>query len=459
MPSDAVREEDVNLPPALERLVEERTIPDLRRGIRTRLASMIGDAPEERECTAYIDGLQTFIIGYPMVDMYRRRCTPFNQFRHRRHLMLPTDVTVVCPNTDTLYSSAWLDLSRGPLILHVPESGDRYYNFQFIDFHTNTFAMVGKRTTGTKEGEFAILSDRWYGAEPEGIPQIRSPTNAVWLLGRILVQDSGDLPHVHHLQDQCTLTPFTTRKGDAGVPPLYDGEDPLAFFAMLHAALRENPPPDQDAALQNLLDRVGVRGDEPFEIRERDTATTRGLVRALQEGPHLIAGGKSLVGTETHGWSSPPHGIGSFGNQYLLRAEAAMKLPAALPREEAMYFETSCDERGQPLRGECPYVLHLDRPPVQEFWSVTLYGAAERLLVENPLHRYAVSDRTHGLQRGVDRSVQIAIQHTPPGGDTDANWLPAPRGDFTLIFRAYAPQSSLLDGTWRLPPVQRFLPS
>lgn len=389
-----------------------------------------------------------------MVDMYRRRRTPFNQFRHRRHLVRPTDVTVVCPNTDTLYSSAWLDLSRGPLILHVPESGDRYYNFQFMDFHTNTVAMVGKRTTGTKEGEFAILPACWDGAVPEGLPQVRSPTNAVWLLGRILVQDQEDLPSVHRLQDQCTLTPLPSRTSDAGAPPRYDGEDPLAFFAMLHAALRENPLPDEDAALQDLLDRVGVGGGVPFESRERDTATTRGLVRALQEGPRLIAGGRNLIGTEVNGWSSPPHSIGSFGNQYLLRAEAAMKLPAALPREEAMYFETSCDERGNPLRGGHFYVLRLDHPPVQEFWSVTLYGAAERLFIENPLHRYAVSDRTQGLRRGADRSVQMIIQHTSPGGDAASNWLPAPPGYFTLIFRAYAPQQPLFDGTWQLPPVR-----
>lgn len=458
----ALQKEDVFLSPPLERLVEEWTILDLRRGIRTRLASMIGDAPEARECAAYIDGLQTFIIGYPIVDMYQRRQSFgfINQFRHRRHLVRPTDVTVVCPNTDTVYSNAWLDLSQGPVTLHVPETDDRYYTFQFMDFHTNTFAMVGKRTTGTKEGELVILPDRWDGAVPEGIPQVRSPTNAVWLLGRILVHDPGDLPNVHRLQDQCILTPWKSGDRAAGAtPPLYDEEDPLAFFAMLHAALRENPLPDQDAALRELLNRVGVGDGEPFESRERDGATMRGLMRAIQEGKELIANGRSLVGTEAHGWSSPPKNIGHFGTQYLFRAEAAMKLPAALPPEEAMYFETSCDERGQPLCGEHSYVLHLDCPPVQEFWSVTLYGAAERLLIENPLHRYAVSDRTQGLTRGVDHSVTIRIQHTSPGGGADANWLPAPRGNFTLIFRAYAPQPSLLDGTWQPPPVQQFLPS
>src|SRR5262249_55561183 len=178
----------------------------------------------------------------------------------------PGDTKVVFPNNDTLYSSAWLDLSQGPLVLHVPDTGDRYFVMQFMDFYTNNVAFVGKRTTGTKESDFAVVGPDWKGRLPAGLKRVDSPTNGVWLLGRILVRGKDDLPAVHALQDRCTLTPLGAwlRKEKPTPfipktePPAHDLSEPLNFFRFLNLALTENSPPAREAALMSQFGQVGV---------------------------------------------------------------------------------------------------------------------------------------------------------------------------------------------------------
>jgi hypothetical protein len=433
-------------------------------------------AEEIRQEESYTIGVQAYVYGYPVVEMYKTRYdyafnparknrTPLNQLTHRRQLVDPAIQTVVSPNNDTLYSAAWLDLAREPILLQVPESNGRYYAFQLMDFFTNNFATVGKRTTGTKPGVFAVVGPGWKGSLPEGVKRLDSPTNAVWLLGRTLVDGKEDLPNVHALQDRYKLTPLSARgkedragpdRQDPAYPP-YDSSDPLKFFEFLNAGLHENPPPAREAALMSLFGRIGVGPDKTFRAAALDRATAKGLDRAVVVGKQLIAG-SSGAGSRINGWYFPPKEIGAFGDNYLLRAEVAMKWLASLSPEEAVYFTGVADDKGRPLSGKHRYLLRFEQgqlPPAEAFWSVTMYRLPERFLVDNPVQRYAIGDRTKGLRYGPDGSLEIYVQHESPGKDKETNWLPAAEGDFNVILRAFLPGKEILEGTWKIPPLKR----
>lgn len=427
-------------------------------------------AEQAREEHAYTVGVQAYVYGFPVVEMFRVRHArvfdpanknrvPLNQFAHRRQLLDHTYKLVVSPNNDTLYSSAWLDLSSEPIVLHVPDSKGRYVSFQLMDFYTNNFAHVRADTVG-KEGKAGIVGPGWRGTLPAGVARIDAPTNAVLVIARTLVDGKEDLPSVHALQDQYRLTTLSGRPARSSRPePLpYDLSDPLNFFVMLNAGLRENPPPAREAALMSLFGKIGVGPDRTFHIEKLDPTTARGLRRAIEAGKQIIAtadpGGLTLPG----GWLLPPKEIGNYGDNYLLRAHVAMKGLGALSPEEAVYLVTTVDDQTRPLDGRYRYVLRLgkgDAPPVKAFWSLTMVRLPERLFVENPLGRYAIGDRTRGLQQGADGSVEIYLQHESPGKEKETNWLPAPKGLFDLTWRAYLPKGSYHDGAWRPPAVKR----
>jgi hypothetical protein len=427
-----------------------------------------------REELAYAVGLQAYVYGFPVVEMYRVRYrhvsdpnnperTPLNRLRHARRLRDHTATAVVSPNNDTLYSSAWLDLAREPVVLSLPDAGGRYFSFQLIDAYTNNFAHLGKRSSGTDQGDFAVVGPGWKGTLPEGLRRIDAPTNVVWLLGRTLADGEDDLPAVHALQDRYALVPLSAWGKKEPPPPAgevlppADPSDPLGFFAVLNVALRENPPPAREAALVGLLARIGVGTDQVFAAGRLDPATARGLRRAVETGRRLVAADLDAA-APVNGWRYPPREVGRFGHDYLGRATVAAGLLAALSAEEAVYPTAFTDGEGRPLHGSHRYIFRLEKgqaPPVDAFWSLTLYRLPERLFAANPLKRYAVGDRTRGLKYGADGSLEIAIQHDPPGKDREANWLPAPEGPFCLTLRGFLPRKEMRDGTWRAPPVMR----
>jgi hypothetical protein len=433
-------------------------------------------AEQLHEEEAYSIGLQAYIYGYPIVEMYRTRYirvwnpaskgrAPINHFRHAQQLVDHNYKDVVSPNNDTLYSSAWVDLSREPLILHLPDTRDRYHVFQLMDFYTNNVASVGKRTTGTKEGNFALVGPGWRGTLPEGIKRIDSPTNEGWLIGRTLVDGPKDLPAVRALQQEYTLTPLSAwRKSgrikepeEKPVPPPHEVSNPLSFFLFLNLALRANPPPAREAALMSLFGRINVGPDKTFQQERVDSATAKGLLRALRVGNEMIAAASDRLRVPVNGWLWPPAGIGTYGDNYLLRAEVARTALASLSPDDALYISGIVDDRGETLSGKHRYVLRFEKeklPPVDGFWSITMYRLPQRLLVDNPLQRYSIGDRTEGLKQGTDGSLEIYIQKDSPGKEREPNWLPAPAGDFTLMLRTYVPRKPMLDGSWKLPPIK-----
>jgi hypothetical protein len=424
---------------------------------------------------AYSIGVQAYIYGYPLVEMYRLRYkavfdpdnknrTPVNHFRHLRKLLDDTATTVVAPNSDTLYSSAWLDLSQEPIVLDVPDTKGRYYVMQFMDFYTNNFAYVGKRATGTESGSFAIIGPGWKGTLPEGLNRIQAPTNAVWLLGRTLVDDEYDLPTVHAIQDKYLLTPLSSwskkERAKPGIEklglPAYDLSDPLNFFVLLNVALSENAPPSREDALMSLFRQIGVGPGKTSKIDELDSPTAKGLLRAVDMGQRLIASlssGRPVV----NGWLAPSPYHGKFGDDYHYRAYIAKFALAANDPEEAYNFSTSQGDGDRPLNGSRNYVVRFEKgelPPVDGFWSLTMYRIPGFFFVKNTIGRYSVGDRSKQLRYEKDGSLEIYIQRDSPGKDKESNWLPAPKGDFALALRCYLSGKAISNGTWKPPAVK-----
>jgi hypothetical protein len=430
----------------------------------------------------FTDGIDAYTYGYPLVlmDVTRRFMTnvpaptggraPINQLGHRRTFPTPESKGVVSPNADTLYSVAWLDLAREPMVLHVPDTKGRYYVMQLLDAWTNVFAAPGKRTTGTGEGNFAIIGPGWKGEIPAGVKAIRSPTNMVWLLGRTQTNGPADFPAVHALQQQFALTPLSawgmsyTPPAAVPVDPGVDAKTPPAkqvqqmdadtFFKSLAALMASNAPGDGDAPMMAKLARLGIVPGKDFDIEKQGPATAKVLGRAVQTARHRLAAAPAISGEIENGWRVDRN-LGRYGTDYLRRAlTASVALGANLP-EDALYPYAEVDNDGRRLNGAHRYVLHFDKgrtPPTKAFWSLTMYNS-DHFFVENPIRRYAIGDRD-ALTYNPDGSLDLLLRHEAPSGG-ESNWLPAPAGPFNLILRIYWPTSEVMQGSWKPPTVQR----
>ncbi|HEY9726676.1 MAG TPA: DUF1254 domain-containing protein [Chroococcales cyanobacterium] len=418
---------------------------------------------------ALLIGTQAYIWGYSLVVLKRtlrksaaRRGTPLNQFAHAKRLATPQSKAVVSPNTDTLYSSAWLDLRQEPIILHVPNTQGRYYSVQFMDAYTNSFAYVGRRVTGTKEGNYAIVGPAWRGILPPNVQAIKSPTNTVWSLVRILVEGEDDSSVARALQQQYTLTSLSKYSGTAPsgqvLPsplPQANASGSLQFYDELSAAIQVDPPPEDENPLLSLFAQVGIGANRIPSQEIQDQATLDGLKLAILEAERLIDEKVSNLGMMVNGWRVN-YQIGTYGKDYLLRAAVAKTGLAANTPEESMHFRAYVDGTDQPLSGANRYVLRFKPgrlPPVDAFWSLTIYGL-DGFLVPNPINRYSIGDRTKNLQYNTDGSFDIYIQHQVPVGK-ESNWLPAPTQGFYLSLRAYQPNAELLTGAYKVPALQR----
>jgi hypothetical protein len=439
-----------------------------QQNLKAETAQDTANAKEQFERALHI-GTQAYIWGYSLVVLKRKLRTlaiksgvPLNQFIGREQLATPEDKNVNLPSNDTLLAIAWLDLRQQPIILHVPDTQGRYYSVQFMDAYTNTFAYVGRRVTGTKEGNYAIVGPAWEGTLPTGVKLIKSPTNTVVAQVRNLLEREDDLPFVRALQQQYTLTPMTTYSGI--IPPVrvlpnskaQAGEsNGLQFYDELGTALQDDPPPEDEYPLLTLFAQVGIGPNLRPSQEVKDQATIDGLKQAISEGERLIDQKVLDPGRRVNGWKVN-HRLGNYGKDYLLRAAIAKAAFGANTAEESLYCVAHVDATGKQLSGANRYVLRFDAdrlPPVDAFWSLTMYGL-DRFLVANPINRYSIGDRTKGLQYNADGSLDIYIQHQVPMGK-ESNWLPAPAEGFSLMLRAYQPRAELLSGAYKVPPVQQ----
>jgi hypothetical protein len=421
---------------------------------------------------AFAAGVAAYVYGLPALSV---RATvarfPRNTVVSIAQLVVPAVRTVVAPNVDTTYTVGQLDLSGGPLVIDVPDTGGRYYVLQLLDAYSNTFAYVGRRTTGTKAGSFAIVPPGFDGALPPGVRRIESPTNLIWLLGRTLVRDEADLAAVAVLMRSYTATPlarWSAGERQAAIvlsafpPRLTPIEIPrgIDFYDLLGTALSENPPPARDACALRAFSVAGI-GPGRTPSTEVQGAVRAALEAAPRAGARLLSRAVRRANVFSrrlnNGWLVPLPYIGDYGRNYLGRSVIAKFALGANTREETVYPAAFTDSRGRPLSGRHRYRVRFppgELPPVGAFWSLTMYGR-DGFLHPNPLERYAIGDRTRGLRRGRDGSLTLLLQNRPPARRNRANWLPAPRGRFRLIMRLYEPRRPALTGRWRPPPLQR----
>jgi len=428
-----------------------------------------------------------YVYGYPLVaDLTEvRRFTatgmgtlpaaPFNAFAHAAQLAGPAD-TFVTVNNDTVYSAAQVDLGSGPQVLHVPDTAGRYYVLQFVDAWTNNFAYVGRRATGTGEGSFLLAPPDWAGETPAGLRRITAPTRVFSIVGRNACAGPDDLPAVRALQAQLTLRPLDPAAGPpAGLPEPDTGvAEDLRFWEQLRVGMGAFPPAPADIAYQQRFAPLGLLSEtSPYVAPDATLAT------ALRAG---FAAGRDAVEALTrhqpsteNGWSLTLHAFDYNLDHFELGAlaEPRWRLPdrAAVPAAraaaaraglwgnhayEALYALTFVDGDGQQLTGARRYRIRFPQPPpVDAFWSLTMYDLPNYYLVANPIGRYSIGDRTPGLRPDPDGGFTLFLQHEAPPAGQEPNWLPTPAGDFRPVMRMYQPGAALLDGTYRLPPIER----
>lgn len=396
-------------------------------------------------------------------DPARPRHLSPNHLFHKRNLASPEDRLITAPNADTLYSLAILDLREGSVRIDVPDMAGRYYSVALIDAYTNVFAYLGRRTTGTRAGSYLLVGPG-NGEVREKVPSVlHAPTPLVVLLVRILVNGPDDLAVAQRLQDGFRLkAPDATVPRHTAIAPVPDsGEN---FVAVVNQALTENPPPQADTP---VLERIGKVGIGPHAVHfgpelqrawsDHFPEVQRALAEAAKNRRQMagVYHGAKVV----NGWIYPPADKGNFGTDYDLRALIALAGLFAHRREENMAVGAVTDSEGRPFDHHHRYRLRLPaQMPVDGFWSLSIYSVepdGRRFFEDNPVHRYAIGDRTPGLRRNADGSLDILIQWEAPQAEDMSNWLPMPSGPFHLGLRNYQPRAELLEGRFRYPAIER----
>ena len=434
--------------------------------------------------TARLLGVEAYIYLYPLVtmDVTRRQLTniragelpgrgPMNTFDHIREFPAADFRAVVRPNFDTLYSSAWLDLTGGPMVVSAADTGGRYYMLPMIDMWTDVFATPGKRTSGTQAADFAVVPPGWEGTLPGGVQRIDAPTPYVWIIGRTQTNGPADYQAVRKVQDGYTITPLAylgqePQAVQAEVDPSVDMTTPpldqvnalsaADYFVYAAELLRLHPPHPTDWSVLARANRIGLQLGQGFDWDALDPAVRQALEDAPTQALKVMQAKLPTLAPVANGWLMNTDSIGVYGDYYLKRAIVSMVGLGANQPEDAIYPLAASDADGQPLDGDNDYVLHFTKdelPPVDAFWSVTMYDA-DGFQVANPINRFAIGDRD-ALIFNHDGSLDLYIQHQDPGADKESNWLPAPRGPLGVTMRLYAPQPAALQGHWAPPPIKR----
>lgn len=435
--------------------------------------------PEENVAKAYIYGFPLVLMDvtkdtFTNTSSVTKNKAPINHFFHKKTFPDPTYTEVVSPNADTLYSQGWVDVSKEPIILTVPEMGNRYYLFPMLDEWTNVFFSPGTRTTGNGKGYFAITSSKWEGVLPEGLQVVKAPTDIIWIIGRIKTEGPSDYPAVNKLQKQFKLTPLsewdknptppsspTSSNKNVKSPPPIDQVlkmNGIQFFKRLAILLINTPIPSVDNEYIKQFSSFGfVPGKEFDELRLSDEQIEHlnAVVKKTQDEIREEWDKHPFAVTE-NGWGIMIKDIGNYGTNYKVRAAVAFGgLGANLPKD-ALYPTTNVDSNGNLLNGKFNYIVHFDKnllPPVDAFWSLTMYND-HHFFAKNPINRYAIGDRDR-LKFNVDGSLDIYLQNQPPNNAKEVNWLPAPPENFNLFLRLYAPKKEALNGTWKPPKIKR----
>jgi hypothetical protein len=425
-----------------------------------------------------------YIYGFPLVDNYRVMYSYFvdtsspvyksgwNILSHADRLATPQSLAVPAPNVDTLYSFLGADLRSEPLVLSLPEAEkDRYYSLQFIDLYTFNFAYAGTRATSGASGTYLLVGPDWRGDKPAGIDTvIRCETYFALVLYRTQVLNPDDLEQVKKFQAKYQVMPLShfLRQDAPPSPSDINFVKPVnrmrlpnteEFFNCLNFILGFCPVLPEEASLRERFLRIGIQAGEKFSSENFSqavlTAINSGVIDA-QRNAQQAAGimrddfpGQTFFGNRSQ-----------LGTDYLRRMIGAMTGLYGNSQEEALYYGYNIDSIGSELSGEYRYTLHFaynEFPPIDAFWSLTLYSLPGRFLVANPLHRYVInSSMLKNLKTDTDGGITLYIQHDSPGIDRENNWLPTPAGAFMCSLRLYLPKSVIINsGIWYPPLMYR----
>jgi len=434
---------------------------------------------------AYALGIQAYIWGYPMVVMQKSRdamtkggdapvtpdqfnksgllFAPVNQVANAWGMLGPKFSAVQSGNSDTQYSVTWFDSSNEPYVLHLPDAKGRYYTFQFIDAYTNNFHYASTRTMGSQEQAYALVAPGWKGKLPANVTRVDCPTPTGFIVGRWFVASEKDVAAVNVLQKQVTMTPLSSC-GKKYTPPTvkvvpakkYTGD--LGFFEQLGDTLVINGAPAADRGLLGVLENIGLSTDHGFDPSGLNDAEKKSLALAVKDGETMLAAKSASMGKEVNGWQLSPVLDEYFGTSYLFRAAIGYQAMFVNTPIEAYYPGAFKDTDGDVLDGSAgKYTITFPKgktPPAGAFWSVTMYDAKKRLMVENSLNRYKIGSADK-LEADADGSTTLYIQADSPGKDKESNWLPAPKEPFYLLMRMYLPKIEVLNGQYEIPGVEK----
>jgi hypothetical protein len=437
-----------------------------------------------QEARSWWNGLNAYVYGFPLVmmDLTREASTavptageftaPGNQFSVMTHYPDASFRAVARTGLDTLFACAWADLDKEPLVLSVPDTGERYYVIALFDMWSNVFASIGKRTTGTGAAHFLIAGPRWQGTAPADVKgTYRSPTRWVWVNGQMQANGPADYDAVNALQKQYRLTPLNAwgqaweppaevpvpAGTDATTPPMerLKKMNASAYFGRIARLMKDNPPSPADGPVLEKLKAIGIVPGKDFDISTVDTRTAKGLERAMGTLAILEKGVKKL--TTENGWIVMPKNMGDYGADYQTRAGIALVGLGAIQPKDVTYPTAFLDGDDKPLDAAHRYVLHFDAgktPPTNVTWSLSAYDP-DGFYVPNALNRFNLA-AWMPLKKNTDGSLDLYIQSDSPGPDKESNWLPAPKsGPFNLTVRNYWPKEDVLAGTYKLPPVRK----
>ena len=426
-----------------------------------------------------------YIYGYPLVtmEMTRRVITnvaapkgthaPMGQLIKLRQYPNASFKDVTAPNADTLYTTAFLDVGKEPWVISIPDMKDRYFLLPMLDGWTNVFQVPGKRTTGTGAQTYAITGPGWRGTLPTGVTEYKSPTNIVWILGRIYCTGTpGDYAAVHALQDEFKLVPLSSY-GKPYTPPSgtvdpsidmktavreqVDRMDAKAYFTLLAQLMKTNPPASEDAPELARFAKIGLVPGTDFDASKLNADFVSRIPQVAHD--RIMVQFKINKDVKDINGFAYTTKTGLYGTDYLMRAlVTAIGLGANRP-QDAVYPTSQKDVDGNAFDGANKYVMHFEKdqlPPAKGFWSLTMYNS-QYFFVENPLNRYSISAR-QDLKSNADGSIDLYIQKDSPGADKESNWLPAPASKFVLMLRLYWPNPddpSILNGSWNTPPVKK----
>jgi hypothetical protein len=431
-----------------------------------------------------------FIYGLPLVMNYAvmqefavdknsgQFKAPFNEINNMHHVATPEDTAIITPNSDTPYSILWLDLRPEPMVISVPAvEKERYYSVQLIDGNTYNFGYIGTRATGSEPGDYLVVGPDWKGEKPTGIKQVFSSTTPfVFANFRTQLINVEDMPNVEKVQAGYKAQPlsaFLKQPASPAAPTIEFLPATTAgikdnFFQYLDAALQFVPETSRDKAVRAKLARIGIGPGKTFEFKDLSLEHKAEILVAMKQGDGKVDKWLTSGNKNINGWN-----VGAFfgdeafyNGDWLMRAGAAKAGLYANDAVEAMYPYTRTDATGEPLDGsKHNYTITFppgQLPPVNAFWSITMYDAKSQFLVKNPINRYLInSPMLPGMKMNEDGSLTLYIQKDSPGGDKEANWLPVPNDTIYLVLRLYWPKSeapSILpagEGTWQPPGVKR----